>query len=202
MKTIILTGRLGKTFGPEFSLDIASPAEAVRALCYQIPGFEEELTKGSYRVSRITEKGDQSIDAELLHFEFGRTIGVKIEPVVHGAKNGGLGKIILGVALVGAAFFFSGGALSGAAFSVFGQSVTYGQIALVGGLMALSGVSSMLAPKVSTDKDKNEDEKTSFLISSPQNMIEEGHPVPLVYGFNVFVGSVMVSAGISTEDYN
>lgn len=199
MKTVTLTGRLGKKFGRNFQLDIASPAEAVRALCYQLPGFEQELKKGAYRVKRVYDRGNQDVDTTELSFSFGKATGVRIEPVIAGRKNGGLGKIILGVALVGAAFFFSGGALSGAAFSIAGQSVSYGQIALIGGLMALSGVSAMLAPKVKTNTDDKED--NSFLINAPSNMIEQGHPVPLVYGFGVYCGSVMVSAGISTSEY-
>lgn len=200
MKTIILTGRLAKKFGTEFNFDVETPAEAVRALCYQIQGFEEELKKGAYRVKRVFDNSVEQIDETLLTFKFGRAHTLRIEPTVAGNKKGGLGKIILGVALIGAAFFFSGGALSTAAFSFAGSSVSYGQIALIGGLLALSGVSAMLTPKVS-DKTDDKEEPTSFLISAPQNQIEQGHPVPIVIG-ETFVGSVMVSAGISVEEYS
>ena len=200
MKTIILTGRLGKLFGTKFRLDVATPVEAIRALCYQIKGFEEEIKKGAYRVRRVFPNNSEQIDETLLTFKLGKAHTLRIEPVVAGAKNGGLGKIILGVVLVGAAFFFSGGALGATAFSAFGSSVSYGQIALIGGLLALSGASAMLTPKVSDNSDDKE-EPTSFLISAPQNMIEQGHPVPIVIG-ETFTGSVMVSAGISTEEYD
>jgi predicted phage tail protein len=199
MKTIILTGRLGKKFGTEFILAVETPVEAIRALCYQLEGFEEELAKGAYRVKRIFPSSVEQIDETLLTFKFGRAHTLRIEPTVAGNKSGGLGKIILGIALVGAAFFFSGGALGATAFSAFGSSVSYGQIALIGGLLALSGASAMLAPKVK-DKTDDKEEPTSFLISAPQNMIEQGHPVPIVIG-ECFVGSVMVSAGISVEEY-
>lgn len=199
MKTVILTGRLGKKFGKEFSLSVETPAEAVRALCYLIKGFEEELKKGSYRVTRFCKTTSEAIDEKLLNFRLGSSTGLKIEPVFTGRKRGGLGKIILGVVLVGAAFFFSGGALAGSAFTAFGASVSYGQIALIGGLMAIQGATAMLAPKVK-DKTDDKDEPTSFLISAPQNQIEQGHPVPIVYG-ECFVGSVMISAGISVEEF-
>jgi len=196
---VTLTGHLGKTYGNLFQFDIETPAEAVRALCYQIPGFENDLKQGSYRVFRVYENREYDIDEKQLGFKFGRCIGMRIEPVIHGAKNGGIGKIILGVVLLGAAFVFSGGALAGAAFTAFGSSVSYGQIALIGGLMALSGVSAMLAPKVETNTDDKED-TGSFLIAAPSNKIEEGHPVPITYGTD-FVGSVMISAGVSVEEY-
>lgn len=198
MKTITLTGRLGKKYGNEFKLNIETPAEAVRALCYQIKGFEDDLKQGAYHVKRVYEKTVEEIDETLLNFRLGKCIGIIIEPVIAGNKKSGLGKIILGVALVGAAFFFSGGALSTQAFSVFGSSVSYGQIALMGGLLALSGASAMLSAKVSDSTESSE--PTSFLISAPSNMVEQGHPVPLVYG-RTFTGSVMISAGISTEEY-
>ncbi|AHJ10719.1 putative tail protein [Rhizobium phage vB_RglS_P106B] len=192
---------MAKRFGREFKFDVVSPAEAVRFLCYQLEGFEAELRKGAYRVYRIYANGEKrNIDEDLLTFQFGKAIGVRIEPVIEGRKRGGIGKIILGIVLIGAAFFFSGGALGATAFTAFGNGVTYGQIALVGGLMALSGAAQMLAPKVSTNTDQKE-EKGSFLISAPENKIEQGHPVPLVYGLT-HVGTVMASAGISVEEYD
>jgi predicted phage tail protein len=190
---------LGKKFCRKFKLEVTTPAEAVRALCYLIQGFEEELKKGAYRVTRFSERTSETIDETVLNFKLGSSIGLKIEPVIAGNKRGGLGKIILGIVLVGAAFFFSGGALAGTAFSVFGAPVSYAQIALIGGLMAIQGATAMLAPKTA-DKTDNKEEPTSFLISSPQNQIEQGHPVPIVYG-ECIVGSVMVSAGISIEEF-
>lgn len=198
MKTIQLTGRLGKLYGRKHRLDVHSPAEAIRALCYLFPSFEEELKQGSYIVHRLYEDGFVNIGKELLHLAFGeKSLGIKIVPVVKSAKSGFF-QIILGALLVGAAFILTGGTLSATAFSVFGMSVTGGQLALFGGLMALAGVSSMLAPKMSTD---TMNANKSYVIDAPQNNSTQGGAVPLIYGFGVFVGSTTIADGIYTEEY-
>lgn len=43
MKTVRLYGHLGVRFGRVFRLDVASPAEAVRALLLQLPGFRDAI---------------------------------------------------------------------------------------------------------------------------------------------------------------
>lgn len=201
MKTIILTGRLGKKFGRTFKFDVASPAEAVRALCTLIDGFEQEIRKGAYRIIKQYQDGNLLSHSENdLALSFGERAHVlRIEPAKIGAKSG-IFNVILGVVLVGAAFLLTGGTLAATAFTAFGYGVTGGQLALVGGLMALSGVSSMLASTMM--QQDSETEPSSFMISSPTNWAEQGHPVPLVYGYNVFCGSVVVSSGINTEDFD
>ena len=200
MKTIQLTGRLAKAFGEFFRFDIVDPAEAIRALCYQIPGFEEELRKGHYRVTRLQEdeKKNTDIDENEIYLAFGKSIGLRIEPVIQGSKKkGGLGKIILGVVLISAAFILPGAA--GLSQSLIaGSKLTYGTLAQLGVAMLAQGVSSLLTPSVD-DAGTDEDE-SSHMIDATGNMIEQGHPVPVVFG-EVFTGSVVVSAGISTEEY-
>lgn len=201
MKTVLLTGRLAKKFGKKFELDIASPAEAVRALSYMIAGFEDEIRKGYYRVIRVFNSGHQIGYSETdLQFHMGRAHTLRIEPVAQGAKNG-LFNIIIGAALVGAAFLLTGGALSGTAFTLFGQAITGTQLALVGGLMAISGVSSMLAPQFEEPTNDTK-EKSSAMITTPSNRTEEGHPVPLVYGRDVFVGSVVINNAVNVEEFD
>lgn len=201
MKTVILTGRLAKKFGKKFELDIASPAEAVRALSYLISGFEDEIRKGYYRVIRVFDTGRQIGYSENdLTFYMGRAHTLRIEPVAQGAKSG-LFNIVIGAALVGAAFLLTGGALAGTAFTLFGQAITGTQLALVGGLMAISGVSSMLAPQFEEPANETK-EKSSAMISTPSNRVEEGHCVPLVYGRDVFVGSVVIANAVNVEEFD
>lgn len=200
MKTIILTGRLGKKFGRHFSLDVATPAEAIRAFCVMIEGFEAELRKGAYRILRVMSDGSLISHSERdLQLEFGSATTLRIEPTVKGSKSG-LFNIVLGVILVGAAFAFTGGVLSATVFSAFGATVTGSQLALIGGLMALSGAASMISPQMQANPSST-NEPASFMINTPTNWAEQGHPVPLVYG-NPFCGSIVVSNGITTEDYS
>lgn len=199
MKTIELTGRLGKEFGPQFQLSVDSPGEAIRALCYQIPGFEAALKEGMYRVTKIYHDAKTAIDENEISLSFGRAIGLRVDPVLSGSKSKGLGKIILGVVLVGAAFFTGGATLGlgATAFTAAGVSVSFGSIALVGGLLAVGGAVSMLTPDITTSAP--EEQQESFLIDATGNLAEQGNPVPIAFG-EIFTGSVVISTGIATEE--
>ena len=50
MRDVVLHGALGERFGERFRFEIASPAEALRALCAMIPGFRQHFCQGHYRV--------------------------------------------------------------------------------------------------------------------------------------------------------
>lgn len=73
---------------------------------------------------------------------------------------------------------------------------SYGSIAMFGLTMALTGVSQMLSPqpKASTPADAN----PSYLFSGPANAVEQGGPVPLIYG-RMRVGSTVISSAIDNE---
>lgn len=217
MKKMILTGRLGKEFGPEFEYDAASPAELIRAFCHMLPGFEKALMQGEYRVVRMVPKTPYDIGEHALHLSFGRATGVKIIPVVKGAKGGGsskgLGKIILGVVLVAAVFMTAGaaGAFAAAAPGVAagaGMSttlatagllshVTYGFLASQAAMMVVGGVAQMLTPTIKDNAPS--DQKESYLMDATGNLTEQGNPVPIVFG-EVYTGSVVISTGIEIEE--
>jgi predicted phage tail protein len=204
MKKVILKGALSKDFGDQFELDVSSPAEAVRALCYQIEGFETALQEGSYRVEKLYANTNSSIYADELSLAFGSAYGLQITPVIKGAKNKSLGKIILGGALIAGAFMLAGpaavaanGAITGGMGATAGFGITYGNIAMLGATMALQGVSAMLSPQIATPETA--EQNASFLIDSTGNKVEQGNPIPVIFG-EVWTGSIVVSAGISTEN--
>lgn len=207
MKILKLTGRLAKKFGKEFHLDVVNPAEAVRALCYQIPGFEDALREGSYRVTRVLDTNNKhDIGIEAIHLNFGKAIGFTISPVISGSKKGGLGKIILGIALLAGAFFFAPAfigatattaASGGMAATIGATGLSYGYLATTGAMMMLNGISKMLTP--SAKAPGAADQNASFMIDATGNLTEQGNPVPIVLG-EVFTGSVIISTGITTEE--
>lgn len=53
IRTVRLYGWLGRAFGREHRLAVASPAEAVRALCALLPGFEKALADSGERGVRF-----------------------------------------------------------------------------------------------------------------------------------------------------
>ena len=199
MRTIVLEGSLGNKYGKEFRLDVNSVGEAVRALSSQIPAFLDDLRQGSFRIS----SGILSVDEATVNFQLGSAKQIIIRPVVQGAK-GGVGKAIVGIALIALAFIAAPVAigLASTAFSVGGVAVSWGTVALFGTSLALSGVAMMMSPipKVGNYGDRESPaERPSFLFNGPANTAEQGAAIPVVYG-TVRTGSVIISTGLSTED--
>jgi predicted phage tail protein len=133
------------------------------------------------------------ISEETLFFGLGKE-ELHIVPIVAGAKDQGWGKIILGAVLFG---FGAVVGFGNTLFSVAGANITGGMIARVGIGFVLGGVGQLLSPTPQTGS-RGADERASFLFNGVQNLLEQGNPVPLVYG-EFIVGSVTVSAGLLPE---
>ena len=138
--------------------------------------------------------GDRDLYPEELHQPAGQQV-IKIIPVVAGA--GDVGKILLGVALIG--LTIATGGFGGAAIGLFGTgTLGLGTLALgIGASLVLGGVSGLLTPTpvTPTGPDTANDPRKSYSFSSIQNSSRQGTPVPVIYGETV-VGSVVISAGI------
>ena len=202
LRTIHLHGRLGDKFGKEFRFDVATAAEAVRALATNFNEFLLELQEGSYEVVRGNYFGDDPIwldESEVAEFKLGHA-DLHIVPHIEGSKNaraGGSLKIILGVALIGVAVagaFFTGGmSLGMMGTTIPGLGISFGNVAMVGVALILAGVARLLTPT-----QQNPNEQASFLLNGPGNSYAQGNPVPLVYG-EVIVGSQLISGSIDIE---
>lgn len=200
MKSIHLHGELAKQFGRRpFIADISSTAEAVRAMTCFHPAFKQEIRKGSYHVVARNAVGLIEIGAEDILLSLGKFTEIHITPILAGAKNSGTMKIVLGIALVAGAFFFAPIALAGGmgatAIGTAGMGITYGQIAMFGVGLALTGVSQMLSPSKKPSTAKSDE---SFLIGNSDNTVEQGVAVPVVIG-RYLTSSVVISMGVATE---
>lgn len=203
MRRVFLYGRLADLFGRTFHMDVETPADVIRALNANFPGrFAEALKQGSYRLVRGRKNSGMHFGLEEINFRMG-SADFHIIPHVEGrargrGKGGGLLKIVLGVALVGLAIF-SAGSLAGLAAPIMGGALgglTYGNLAIMGLALALSGVAQLMSPK---EKPKQETQRSqSFTFSGPRNAQEQGGPVPLIYG-RVITGSIPISAGFDVE---
>jgi predicted phage tail protein len=195
MKKVILHGHLRK-FGKRFDLDVASPAEAVRALCVLCRGFRQHLEKYSepgYRI--IVGKTDR--DAEELSWNTSEET-IRIVPVVAGA--GPVGRIIIGAAIIGAAFYTGGASIAAGGFWSAGITTTFwgGMSVGLGASLVLGGVSEMLFSTKQGGTTESPDNKPSYVFSGAVNTVGQGNPVPVLYG-RMRVGSQVISTGISTE---
>lgn len=196
MIKLVLHGELGKKFGKEYTLQANSAVEGVKALSYLIPEFAEYFAQGEYYVYTGTPRNKTNLTEETIHLQFNGAT-VNIVPSVVGAKRKGVGKLIAGIAMVGIAFipglngavFGALGGVSGtsagvssAAASMFSSVTTASQLLFTTGLtLALGGAAQLTAPKVGESKE-------SDLFSGTPDSVEEGTPVPLVYGKYLALG--------------
>lgn len=203
LRNIHLHGALKKQFGPVFQFDIETAGEAFRALNCAFPGkFVEAIRDGSYQIIRGRRHGGFPIDSvELLTgFKLGNA-DLHIIPVATGssAKGRGTAKTIIGVAIIGAAIFFSGGTLAAPLLPGLGLGLTWGSAAALGVGTALMGVGMMKAPSEAPEAEALSKQSTSFSFNGPMNTNAQGGPVPLTYGQGIF-GTTTVSSAIDIED--
>ena len=192
MIPVILLGELGKKFGRRFTLDINNPAEAIRALCANFPGFAQFVSTSQERnVAYRVVVGREDIVVDDLHTPSGRQV-IKIVPVIGGA--GKTGKIIVGAILIAAAIFYP----PLAAFTLYGTTTLAAVAFSVGVSLVLSGVIQMIAPQPKTPGQGPEN-MPSYTFNGPVNTTAQGYPVPVGFG-RMIIGSAIISAGQTVEE--
>lgn len=180
MSTIKLYGQL-RQFGKSYQLSVRTPAEAIKALCVQIPGFERFLSNAKSRglVFAVFRGGKNISEVELGYQGKGDII---IAPVIIGSKRAGILQTIIGVALIIASPLTNGATLAPG-------------IALVAG-----GVIQMLSPQAKGLKTSAAPENTpGYAFGSAKNTTASGNPAPLCAGRRRWGGAV-ISAAIYAED--
>jgi predicted phage tail protein len=126
MKVVKVYGALRKRLGQcRFEFDVATPAQAIKALCVNFPGLDKWLIDSEqdgvgYRVTVSKEKATEQNIAPLL-MPFSDREVFSITPVVAGAGRG-TGQILAGVALIAAAVVIAPAAGAGAGFLGLGQA--------------------------------------------------------------------------------
>lgn len=184
--TIKLLGELGRRFGREFQLAIQTPAEAIRALMVQIPGFREYL-RDSHEAGilwRVVTEDAQGLDEEGLHWPCSRRVVIAPQP----AGRGAFGKILLGIALI----------LVGAIvpFAAAGGGIP---LILSGAGFLLSGVAQLITP---TPQRVNQvDQQSSFTFDRSNVNTQQGSAVPVLYGERIIGNMPILSFGIELQNH-
>lgn len=189
MKTIKLHSWLGKRYGGTFELDVASPAEAIQALCALLPGFRRDLAEDTQGFTLWVD--DENKGPEDLAAPFSDREVMHLVPVVAGAKEGGIGQIILGIVLIVAAPYM--------APYLAGLGVTSAGIAAFGVSMVLGGISQMLFSPPEMKLQEKPENKPSYAFSGAVNTVQQGNCVPVLYG-ELITGSQVISAGLFVEE--
>ena len=194
LRKVKLYGELADFIGhKQLDAVINSTADAISFLIHNFPKLEAHMADRYYQVL----VGDYDIDETEIHDPIGQS-DISIVPVITGA-GGGVGKTLLGAALIGLAFATGGTTL---AFSASGFTGGIGISAIAGNLgigLTLIGVSELLFPLPKPQEFNNEeDPRISFNFSGVQNTSRAGTSHPIAYG-EIVTGSVVISAGIDTN---
>ena len=198
LRKIKLYGQLAEFIGhKEFEVKVHSITQAVSFLIHNFPEIESYMSPKYYQV----KIGNYDIDESELAYPIGQE-DIQFIPTISGAGRG-LGKVLLGAVLIGAAFFVPQGlTLSkgiGTGFGFAKAGALAKGLVYVGASLVLQGVSELLFPLPEPQKfSSEEDPQLSFNFSGVQNTSRAGTPVPIVYG-EIITGSVVISAAIDTN---
>tara|TARA_Y100000114_G_scaffold131971_1_gene130489 strand:+ start:2984 stop:3598 length:615 start_codon:yes stop_codon:yes gene_type:complete len=199
LRKIKLYGELAQFIGhKEFEVKVDSLPKAISFLINNFPKVEQYMNPKYYQV----KVGDYAISEEEIHNPIGQE-DIHFVPVIVGA-GGGLGRTLLGAAMIGLAFATAGASVSaaGGLLSAKGfAAATFGTKALLlgGGALLLGGVTDMLFPMPKPQEFSSEsDPRLSFSFSGTQNTSRAGTPVPIVYG-EIVTGSVVISGAVDTQ---
>ena len=208
MRVIKVYGKLAKHLGQRsFKAVARTPGEAVKFLLANFPSLRSVLSEGEYTLSVGKLQLPVGDHPEYVGYPLSGSEPIRIAPVISGA-GGDAGKVIAGVALIGASFLFPGAGIFGAGMGVFGPLApgtiatltTVGTaLSAVGASLVLSGIAGMLTPTPSTDIETDSDPRQNFSFSGVQNVARSGVVVPVIYG-EVVTGSITISAGLNTEE--
>lgn len=212
MVTIRLLGEVGRRFGRRFQLAVKTPAEALRALCLQIPGLRQYLLEsGEKGVDwRVITDHAEGLDEDQLLWPMSKRLVLAPLP----AGRGGAGKIIAGIALVAFAIALPG--IGSTAATIFGTKfgVVSLSIGAIGASMIFGGVADLLTPtpkipsvkggigRSSSTAGRNEVEQlNSFTFDKSNANTVQGDVVPVLYGERIIGGLPILSFGLELQNF-
>jgi len=210
MVTIRLLGEAGRRFGRQFKLAVKTPAEAVRALCAQIPGLREYfLQSGENGIAwRAITEHPEGLDEEQLLWPLSKRFVLAPIPV----GKGGVGKIIAGVAIVAFAIVTVGAGLFGLGLG-FGAGTAI-SIGAVGASLIFGGIADLLTPTPkmpnvagpggigsgATSGRSREEQERSFTFDKSNSNTQQGEVVPVLYGERIIGSLPVLSFGLELQN--
>ena len=201
MTQVKLLGELGDKFGSEWTSNSKSMRDIFKLIDCQVEGFKEYLQDCHEKNIGFTiQNGDDFIDYDdlaLCHVK--DTVIISAVPAGSGK---GLGKILAALAVL--VLFIvrpdlaikAYEASQGGFFEALAAGAQMKQSALIlasiGANLAIAGITEMTAPDAG-----NMTSDPSFLFNGANNTIEQGQPVPLLYG-EMRVGGLPISQQFSS----
>ena len=173
LRKLKLYGELAKFVGhKEFEIKADTLSKAVSFLINNFDGIEKFMSPRYYQV----KVGNYEIGEEEVHYPIGQE-DIHFIPVITGAGRG-LGKVLLGAALIGLAiinpsvgFGLGPGGLGGGFATASGAFSFAAFAGNIGIALVLTGVSEMLTPLPKpSDFDSADDPRLSFSFNGIQNV--------------------------------
>jgi len=215
MKVVKVYGALRKRLGQcRFEFDVATPAQAIKALCVNFSGLEKWLIDSEkdgvgYRVT--VGKEHITDDLSPLVMPWSEKEVFSITPVVAGAGRGA-GQILLGAALIAVAIAVPGAAFASGGFAAAGTAATATAAAIpatfaataaafggnLGIALVLGGIAQSISPQPEPSSLDESVQLESFTFSNVVNTSKQGLPVPIAYG-RVFAGSAVLSSSLDVD---
>ena len=211
MVTIRLLGEAGRRYGRRFQLAVKTPAEAVRALCLQIPGLRQYLLESGEKGIdwRVVTDHAEGLDEDQMLWPLSKRLVLAPLP----AGRGGVGKIIAGVALVALAIFVLPGAI---AFGTIALGSLAAPVGAIGASLIFGGVAELLTPtpkmpnvkggglgggSSSTSGRDRDEQLNSFAFDKSNANTVQGDVVPVLYGERIIGALPVLSFGLELQNF-
>ena len=208
MKVVKVYGALRKRLGQcRFEFDVATPAQAIKALCVNFSGLEKWLIDSEkdgvgYRVT--IGKEHITDDLSPLVMPWSEKEVFSITPVIAGAGRGagmiglGIGFIALAIVTGGTSIAFTAGfGLASGATATFATTVAIAA-GNIGVALVLGGIAQSISPQPEPTSLDESVQLESFTFSNVVNTSKQGLPVPIAYG-RVFAGSAVLSSSLDVD---
>lgn len=162
-------------------LDVDTPVSLFLGLQSQIKGFRQFLSEHKVATLLLDENKNvtDTITNENFVLSLGRAKEIHLVPETEGAG--------LEAALIAAGIN-----------ATIASVITYIAVNVLLP-MALGAIAAALAGSPKQEGGARDGERPSFLYNGAVNVMEQGYPVPLVYGTHT-VGSTVISVGIDVEE--
>lgn len=186
MKTIRLFGDLA-LFKPIWSLDVKTPAEALRAIAVQRDGFLAACDAGDYVVI-LHDLDNPDLTRQVHNLNAADPWGNEELWVV--PRIGGNGEAIVA-------------AIAGAAFAATTAGIVIAVVINIAISIAISAIANVITGKkknTTATQLERPDSKPSFIANGAVNVTAAGHPYPIIAGHVKDCGSIVLSSNYWVED--
>lgn len=186
IRRIYFEGKMKKEFNTEY-VDLAG--DTIFLLCRGLrhlfgQKIEKYIKDHNWIITRKSDTMTTDTGSEEVHFKLGNVKELYFEPTLEFSSD--VARIIVGVVIMVVGYFMGANPY----------------VIQFGAAVALGGVAGMLTKKPQANSQRNEtDTNASWYFSGVQNVSTPGVPVPLIYGRCARASTVVISVGVTSENF-